>query len=189
MMSGERSSPLRFTDSRNRTGVCDTSDGDIVEVHTIELKKMPKTPDSGTDAKGLQEFLWLSLIKAEREEDVQMLATKDPAIQETYGVLKKLSANERARMLYESREKAIRDEQARSYVARLEGVAKGFEEGVAKGFGEGLEEGVAKGIEEGVAKGSYNTAIETARKLLGKKMPIDEISDITGLSQKEIQAL
>jgi predicted transposase/invertase (TIGR01784 family) len=134
---------------------------DILEIHTIELKKMPESLEDGTDEKGIQEFLWLSLIKAEREEDVKMLATKSPAIEETYGVLKKLSADERARMLFESREKAIRDEQARIYGARL----------------------------EGIEKGTHDKAIETARKLLSRKFPLDEISDITGLSQEEIQIL
>jgi len=37
------------------------------------------------------------------------------------GVLKKLSSDERARLLYESREKARRDEISRLYGARAEG--------------------------------------------------------------------
>ena len=58
-----------------------------------------------------------------------MLATKVPEIEEAYNVMKRLSQDEEVRLLYDSREKAIRDEQARLYGAREEGIEIGRKEG------------------------------------------------------------
>ena len=69
----------------------------------------------------LQQIYWMRLIKANQEEEIEMLATKVPEIEEAYKVMKRLSQDEEVRLLYESREKAIRDEQARLYGAREEG--------------------------------------------------------------------
>ena len=68
-------------------------------------------------------------IKAEREEEIEMLATKVPEIEEAYEVMKRLSQDEEMRLLYDSREKAIRDQQARLYGAREEGIEIGIEIG------------------------------------------------------------
>lgn len=53
----------------------------------------------------------------------------------------------------------------------------------------GLEQGIKQGIEQGILKGKRKNAIETACKLLEKGMSIGEISEITGLSIKEIEAI
>ena len=62
---------------------------------------------------------------------------------------------------------------------------KGLAEGEAKGRAEGLAEGEAKGKIEGgkLAK------LETAQNLKNKGIALDIISECTGLSMKEIQAL
>ena len=54
---------------------------------------------------------------------------------------------------------------------------------------EAMQEGVKKGIQKGVQKGMHRKAIQTAKVLLDKKMNIHEISEITGLSVKEIENL
>ena len=46
-------------------------------------------------------------------EEIKMLATKVPEIEEAYKVMKRFSQDEEVRLLYDSREKAIRDEQTR----------------------------------------------------------------------------
>ncbi|MDR1874992.1 MAG: Rpn family recombination-promoting nuclease/putative transposase, partial [Synergistaceae bacterium] len=84
---------------------------DIMEIHTLEMRKIPKMPENtpDMDEKTRQQILWLKFIRSEREEEVKMLAAENPEIQKAYGVLKKLSEDEQVRLLYESREKAIRD--------------------------------------------------------------------------------
>ncbi|MDR1977991.1 MAG: hypothetical protein LBQ42_04585 [Synergistaceae bacterium] len=118
--------------------------------------------------------MWMSLIKAEREEEVQLLATKIPEIGEAYGVLKKLSEDEKVRLLYESREKAIRDEQARLYITRK----KSLEEGLKKGLKEGRKEGRKEGLKEGQN--------EAARNALKMGMSFDVAAQIAGLTIEEV---
>jgi predicted transposase/invertase (TIGR01784 family) len=54
---------------------------------------------------------------------------------------------------------------------------------------EGREEGRAEGLVEGRMEGEMKKALETARKLLQKNMPLSDIADVTGLSEEEIAAL
>ena len=72
-----------------------------------------------------------------------------------------------------------------------EGLRQGREEGMQKGREEGLqkgrEEGMQKGKEEGIKQGEKQTLIEIARKMKNKEHTIDEIVELTGLSEKEIK--
>jgi predicted transposase/invertase (TIGR01784 family) len=106
---------------------------------------------------GKEVILWLRLIKSEREDEVEMLAAKSPEIKDTYEVLKKLSADEEVRLLYESREKAIRDEQARLYGATLKGEQRKAVE-IAKNL---LSDGISPEV---VAKNT-GLSIEDVRSL------------------------
>jgi predicted transposase/invertase (TIGR01784 family) len=104
---------------------------DICEIHTLELKKLCQAihninATDERDEKSEKLILWLSLINACNEEEINMLATKDPYIKEACRVLDGLSDSEEVRLLYESREKAIRDEQARLYAARKDGMEEGL---------------------------------------------------------------
>jgi predicted transposase/invertase (TIGR01784 family) len=140
----------------------------IVEIHTLELQKLPaETDESGADEKTARQILWLRLIRAEKEEEIEMLAAKSPEIKETYAVLKKLSESEEARLLCESREKAIWDEQARLYSA--------------------TKDGFEKGVEEGRKEGKRQNTLDIASKLLDMKLDVDSIALATGLTVEEIE--
>ncbi len=52
-----------------------------------------------------------------------------------------------------------------------------------------FEQGKLEGIQKGMQKGKIEGKLETAKALLNKKMPVKEISEITGLSVKEIEKL
>jgi predicted transposase/invertase (TIGR01784 family) len=80
---------------------------DILEIHTLELRKLPK----GTD--GTELYDWAKFIAAETEEELTMIAERNPQIGKAVVKLRELSADERARDLYERREKARRDMAAR----------------------------------------------------------------------------
>jgi hypothetical protein len=67
------------------------------------LNKLPADDDS-TDL-----WKWMKFIKSDDEEGFDMLAQNIPQLKKAVGVLKELSADERTRMLYESREKARMD--------------------------------------------------------------------------------
>ena len=62
---------------------------------------------------------------------------------------------------------------------------KGKEEGMEKGRAEGKEEGRAEGRAEGMSQRS----LEIARNLLSLGLPIDQITQATGLTEEEIELL
>ena len=68
---------------------------------------------------------------------------------------------------------------------RMEGRMEGREQGLAEGRAEGRAEGMEKGLE----KGRMETNIENARNLKKLGVAIDIISQATGLSKKDIEAL
>ncbi|GHU56041.1 hypothetical protein AGMMS49975_18720 [Clostridia bacterium] len=86
----------------------------LVEIHTLELSKLPNADD------GTELWDWLTFLKAETKEELEMVAQTNPQIKKAVGVLQILSADERTRMLYESLEKARRDEESRLYGALQE---------------------------------------------------------------------
>lgn len=60
---------------------------------------------------------------------------------------------------------------------------------LAKAKADAMAEGRAEGLAEGLAEGKHEMAVETARKMLAKKMPLEDISDFTGLSVMELNKL
>ena len=53
----------------------------------------------------------------------------------------------------------------------------------------GRAEGIAIGEERGIAIGEERNMVKTANKMLSRKMPVDLISELTGLSVSEINKL
>ena len=54
---------------------------------------------------------------------------------------------------------------------------------------EGLEKGLERGIEEGLERGRHEGQLELIRKMLSKGLPLKVVSDVTGLSLEELEAL
>ena len=66
---------------------------------------------------------------------------------------------------------------------------KGQSEGKAEGLAEGRSEGLAKGRSEGLAEGRDTEKIETARRMLTDKLPVETIMKYTGLSVEQLREL
>ena len=64
-----------------------------------------------------------------------------------------------------------------------------MEIGLAEGREQGKEEGLQQGLQQGLEQGIKQSKIEIAKKSLEKKLPMETISEITGLSIREIQDL
>ena len=83
---------------------CDVDTGyqftDIKEINILELKKLPKTDD------GSNLWAWMKFLNAESREELDMLVAERPQMKIGKAVarLEELSQDERARMLYESRQ-------------------------------------------------------------------------------------
>ena len=54
---------------------------------------------------------------------------------------------------------------------------------------EGLERGIEKGLEQGLERGRYEGQLELIRKMLSRGLPLEVVSDVTGLSLEELEAL
>lgn len=49
--------------------------------------------------------------------------------------------------------------------------------------------GRQEGLEEGIEKGAYDTKVATAKRLLERKMSLEDIADISGLTISEVKKL
>ena len=75
---------------------------------------------------------WMRFLSAESREDFEKMAGEDTYINEAYEVLQKLSADERKRLEYEARQKAILDYNSQMSSAREEGREEGIQIGEAR---------------------------------------------------------
>jgi len=85
---------------------------DILEIHTLEIPKARKLFDNDNTEKP-QLLNWMKFLDATTEEELEMLAQKSPAMKKATMRLLELSADEKARQLYEARLKEQRDNYAR----------------------------------------------------------------------------
>lgn len=123
---------------------------DIIELHTIELKKRPnKEQPSPLDE-------WHSLFNAETEEELNMIRskTKNLGIIEAIKELKDISITDRIRLEREYRLKAKRDRKAEDDFV--------FEQGKKQGIEQGKEEGIKSLINSMHSVNATNEQIITA---------------------------
>ena len=101
---------------------------DLMEIYVLELKKLPsEQKDEPLVVK------WMRFLSAKRREDFEKMAEEDTYINEAYEVLQKLSADERKRLEYEARQKAILDYNSQMSSSREEGIQIGEARGEARG--------------------------------------------------------
>jgi predicted transposase YdaD len=93
--------------------------------------------------------LWLQLINAESEEELEMLRqTNVPEIQKAVMVIHQMSEDEKIQELARLREKALHDEASALGHARREGEQIGIEKGERIGIEKGEKIGIEKGMEK-----------------------------------------
>lgn len=102
---------------------------DKMEFHVIELPKLPEEiKENSSDIE-----LWARFINAERKEELEMIATKNPYIESAYQQLQVISQDKEKRLEYEAREKAIRDYNQAMKEAKETGWETGREVGREEG--------------------------------------------------------
>ena len=94
----------------------------------MELKKLPLEQKNEPLV-----VKWMRFLSAERREDFEKMAEEDTYINEAYEVLQKLSADERKRLEYEARQKAILDYNSQMSSSREEGIRIGEKRCVKRG--------------------------------------------------------
>ena len=83
---------------------------DKLEIHTLEVPKTRKLEECTEKVNLLN---WMKFFDAKTEEDLNVLAQKSPVMKKASLRLKELSADEKARQIYEARLKEQRDSYAR----------------------------------------------------------------------------
>ena len=146
----------------------------IIEGLRFVFVELPKFKPQ-TIAEKKMAVLWLRFLteidEATEQVDAELLENPDTA--EALQILEKSAYSEGQLYAYEYFWDAVVNERV------------AIEGGYKRGRAEGREEGRAEGLEEGEAK----ERIKTARKMKAKGFPIEDISDITGLTIEEIAAL
>ena len=148
---------------------------DKMEFHVVELPKLPK--ELQEDSSDI--LLWAKFINAEKKEEFDMLAAKNPYIQSAYKQLQLISQDKTKRLEYEAREKAIRDYNQLMYEAEERGVQRGTEQGRKQGLKEGLQQGIQQGIQQ--------EKLEIAIKLYHQGWKLEDISGIVGMSTELLE--
>jgi predicted transposase/invertase (TIGR01784 family) len=114
---------------------------DLVKVITLELPKLPETPDAQ------KVWAWARFLRSKTREELEAaaaLAKGNRGLEMAVAEYKKLTWSEQRRMIADEKEKARRDKAAMLHYARMEGEAKGRMEGEAKGRMEGEAKGRMK---------------------------------------------
>ncbi|MBQ9452510.1 MAG: hypothetical protein IJU65_04360 [Desulfovibrio sp.] len=107
------------------------------------------------------------------------------AMEQAWGVIKHLSADEQERAEAEAVEKARRDMVARLRSAEILGHTKGLAEGKKAGIAEGKKAGLVEGKKAGLQEGKA----EVALAMLGDGLPMEQITRFTGLTADAIKRL
>ncbi|MCD8218610.1 MAG: Rpn family recombination-promoting nuclease/putative transposase [Clostridiales bacterium] len=98
---------------------CDLETGELysnlMEIKILELKKLGKNTLVNDSVYG-----WMKFFSGKTRKEFEDMAQTDEYIDEAYETLKRLSADERKRLEYETREKALRDynQQVKNYYER-----------------------------------------------------------------------
>ena len=144
---------------------CDAESGeqytDLMELHILELKKLPPKDQSEDGI-----IRWMRFLGGKNRKEFEDMAKKDEYIEEAYNELKKLSLDEEKRLEYELRQKAVRDHNMMMKSAEK----RGLEIGRKQGEQLALKRVVEKQLKAG------KTVEETA-ELLG--MDIQEVRELT----------
>ena len=126
---------------------------------------------------------WLNLIELSGELHIPQ---GDGSIMDE--VLQKILAlnnDEQIKEYFRLKEKSDLD-----YISNMEGhYDKGHKEGLEQGIEIGHESGLKEGIEQGLELGSNNRSKEIAKNMLNRKLDIELISQVTGLTAEEIENL
>lgn len=118
---------------------------DKLSIHVFELPKLPKEVISG-DVK----HKWMELIRADSEEELEMVrtTTENPAIQKGIEAVYALNADTVLREQIRQREKAVRDYENDMATARSEGKAEGISIGEENTINKMIEKMRKRGMSE-----------------------------------------
>jgi predicted transposase/invertase (TIGR01784 family) len=171
LIKGSNNFHHRFLLRDEKSGIIFTNK---LEIDTLEIKKLSKYKEKQTDL-----IKWLKFMKAETEEELDMLSlqTANTEFRRAIKIVKDLNADEKTRKLAQ---KQI--DQLRFYVSNIDGAR---DEGIAIGEARGEARGKAEGKAEGKTE-ERNNAI---RNMIEFGIEVVKIAKKYNLSIEEINAL
>ena len=144
----------------------------------LELPKVRREYEKNKDNVKAQ---WMMFLDDPNREEVREIMEKNEDIKEAVVKVHEMSEDEKIRRLADLREKAIMDEKA---------IRKaGYRRGMEKGLEDGKKIGIEQGIKQGKNEGKIEEKLEIAKKMKEKGLGIEQIKEITGLNQEEINKL
>lgn len=138
----------------------------------IELPKFNKTIEQLTS----HQDKWLYLFRHLPDIEGRPAPFQDPIFLQLFEVAEIANFTQTEQDIYQSSLKYYRDLNNVIETSRVEGETEGHEKGLKQGLKQGLEQG------------RLERSIEIARSLLGK-LPVEAISETTGLTVEDIQRL
>jgi len=144
--------------------------GETLEIHTLELGWY-NLQESDLETASLLNR-WLYWLLHAHQYDAQTLGSlfSQPEFQKATDSIDRIAKKTEDKAMYDTREKAIRDQQWILNAARREGLEAGREEGEIKG----REEGEIKGREEGREEGELFGKIRMLQNLLNLPQSTDK---------------
>lgn len=136
----------------HKISFCDVKTGapytDLMELHILELKKLPEKVRNEDGV-----IRWMRFFNGKKKEDFEEMAKTDQYMEEAFTELERLSADERKRIEYEAREKAVRDYNTLMGAELRRGMERGLERGMERGLKKGMKQGMEQGMEQGMKQG------------------------------------
>ena len=125
----------------HKVNLCNSRTGevysDLFEMHILELPKLPKVLAKmacGEEVSDKAIIQWMEFFSGKTQEDFEEMAKQNEYVAEAVNTLFELSADEKKRLEYEAREKAIRDYNTQMKSAEQRGMEQGMEEGIKEGI-------------------------------------------------------
>ena len=157
---------------RRAFSLCDEETGErLCEDLRLVYLEVPKYVRQGTPRNRLE--YWLMYLAGMEARKMPEAMVKDPMIGEALNLEKLFLQSREERQRYIVSYKAMRDAMTRDETIRRVARAEGEARGEARGL--------AKGIADGIAT--------TARRMLARGVPSEQVADFTGLSPDEVEAL
>lgn len=159
---------------------------ETLEIHTLELGWY-NLKESELETASLLDR-WLYWLLHAHQYDAHTLARlfPQPEFQKATDSIERIAKKTEDKAMYDTREKAIRDQQWILNAARREAREEGLKEGRQEGRQEGREEGRQEGREEGREEGEIKL-IQTLQEILGT--PVSDASSFQGQSLEHLQAI
>lgn len=107
---------------------------DKLELQVLELKKLPKRVRTGEEIVN-----WMNFFNGKNRKEFERMAEINEYLGEAYEALKRLSADDKKRLEYEARDKALKDYNTQMGSAIRRGERRGEKRGERRGEKRGIE--------------------------------------------------